>query len=346
SNRFIHDKVLPDSALSTLEQCLPLSENGWVKKKIVESVIQSQTAVPVGEVGAEVKKELLNLEEEIHKDMIDQEEAVSSVAKTLRRAAASLRETNRPIGSFLFVGPTGVGKTELSKILAKVYFQGKGHFFRFDMSEYQTQDGVEKLIGKSGEEGQLTEEVFLHPYSLILLDEFEKADSRLLTLFLQVLDDGRLTSGSGKVVDFTNTIIIATSNAASLTIAQSLEGGLPFAEVEKKVKDELLTIFKPELINRFDGVVIFKPLSRQDLQKIVELKLVALQDQLKDQGYVVDFDQKLVEKLAEKGFDKVLGARPLRRLIQDSLEARLSVMILEDKLPKGEKYLAGENLLA
>lgn len=346
ANKYIHDSVLPDSALKVFEECLVSAEDGWVKGAVVEKVVQARTNVPVGEAGTEIKRELLNLEDLIHQKMIDQEEAVVGVAQTLRRAAAELRDQNRPIGSFLFVGPTGVGKTELAKTLVEVYFQGKGNFARFDMSEYQNSEAVDRLIGKAGEEGILTETVRQHPYSLILLDEFEKADTKILTLFLQVLDDGRLTSGSGKTVDFTNTIIIATSNAASLTIAQGLQNGKDMEFLKKEVNDELLTIFKPELINRFDEVVLFKPLLLEDLQKIVVLKLKELKDQLKEKGYLVEFDGEVVQKLAERGFDPVMGARPLRRLLQDTLEAKLSKLILQNQLSKGQPFKAGVELLS
>lgn len=346
SGDYVHDLVLPDSALQVFKEALVSAEGGWIKKTVVEKVIQERTNIPVGEAGKETKTELLNLENTIHQKMVDQEEAVSDVAKTLRRAGAELRDKNRPIGSFLFVGPTGVGKTELAKTLADVYFKGQSkNFVRFDMSEYQTQEAADRLIGKTGEEGELTETARRGPYSLILLDEFEKAEPKILTLFLQILEDGRLTSGSGRTVDFTNTIIIATSNAASLTIAKGLEEGFSMDQIKDKVHDELLQIFKPELINRFDDVVLFKPLSKEHLKEIVKLKLGMLQTQLKDQGYTVEFDQSLVERLAEDGYDPVLGARPLRRLIQDTLEAKLSTLILEDKLPKGEKFIAGEQLL-
>lgn len=345
SAEYIHDLVLPDAALKVFEECLVSADQGWVKRSVVEKVVQVMVNVPVGEVGANVKQELLSLEKLIHQRMVDQVEAVTAVADVLRRAAAELRDKNRPIGSFLFIGPTGVGKTELAKTLVDLYFHGKGNFARFDMPEYQTSESVDRLIGGSGEEGILTETVRQSPYSLVLLDEFEKANPKILTLFLQVLDDGRLTSGSGKTVDFTNTIIIATSNAASLTIARGLQSGKGIESLKKEVNDELLTIFKPELINRFDEVVLFKPLSHQDLQKIVGLKLGELQNRLKEQGFLVEFDGEVVQRLAERGFDPVLGARPLRRLIQDTLEARLSVMILEGKLPKGEKFIASSQLL-
>jgi len=345
SDRYFNDLVLPDAALQVFENCLVASQEKWIKKSVVEQVVQTRVGVPVTEAKDQTKKDLLNLEEIIHQKFIDQEEAVGKVASVLRRSAAGLRDQKRPIGSFLFVGPTGVGKTELAKILVEEYFQGKGDFLRLDMSEYQTGDCVEKLIGKSGEPGFLTDNINQSPYSLILLDEFEKADPKILTLFLQVLDDGRLTSGDGKTVDFTNTIIIATSNVAALTIAQVLGEGKNVTDLEKAVRDELLTTFKPELVNRFDEVVIFKPLSPEHLQLVVKLKLVDLQNQLKEKGYLVEFDQELIIELAQKGFDPVLGARPLRRLIQDTLEAKLSNLILAGSLPKGEKFIADNKLL-
>jgi ATP-dependent Clp protease ATP-binding subunit ClpA len=263
----------------------------------------------------------------------------------LRRASAELREKSRPIGSFLFVGPTGVGKTELAKTLAEIYFKNQDAFVRFDMSEYQTVEAINRLIGQGDEPGELTQAVKNRPYCLILLDEFEKAEPKILNLFLQVLDDGRLTDADGVTTDFTETIIIATSNAASLMIAQGLESGKTINELDKDIREELLRVFKPELVNRFDEVVSFKPLSHDDLKKIVKIKLTWLKEILKKQGYLVEFKDEVTGKLAEIGFDAMLGARPLRRVIQDTLEARLSRMILEGKLPKGETFWVDESYL-
>ncbi|MCL4366303.1 ATP-dependent Clp protease ATP-binding subunit [Patescibacteria group bacterium] len=346
SGKLIHDRVLPDSAISVLKEALTQSVNKWVTKDVIRRVISARVKVPLMEVGSVDKNRLLNLEEEIHMRLIDQEPAVKAVADTLRRSATGLREEARPIGSFLFVGPTGVGKTELAKILSEIYFKGAGAYIRFDMSEYQNQESVYRLIGGSDQQGQLTEAVKQRPYALLLLDEFEKADPKILTLFLQVLEDGRLTDSSGRTVDFTNTIIIATSNAGSLTIAQGLQAGKSFGQIDKEVNDELLKVFKPELVNRFDEVVLFKPLSSEDLQKIVKIKLVALQKQMKEKGYLVEFNESLVGEFAKRGFDPVLGARPMRRLLQDTLEAKLSKLILQNQLSKGQPFQAGMELLA
>lgn len=345
SGKLIHDLVLPDSALSILHECEAKSVNGIIDLKIVKEVFEKRVNVPVIELDPSQKENLLNLEGIIHMRMIDQEEAVKKVADTLRRGATALKDVERPIGSFLFVGPTGVGKTELAKILAEVYFKNQGAFIRFDMSEFQTETAVDRLIGTMDTPGELTETVNNKPYSLLLLDEFEKADPKILTLFLQVLEDGRLTDATGKTTDFTNTIIIATSNAASLKIA----GGLKMHEnpitLEKEVKDELLKIYKPELLNRFDEVVLFKPLSRDDLEKVVKIKLDMLKNTLNKQGYLVDFSPEVTTELSKKGFDSVLGARPLRRLIQDTLESKLSKMILQGKLIKGEAFMADASLI-
>lgn len=349
SSRLIHDRVLPDSAINSLEEAVARASNlkSPIDSNLIKELFEQNLHIPLVELKEENKQELLNLEGEINKQVIDQGQAAKVVSDTLKRSATSLRDEKRPIGSFLFVGPTGVGKTELAKTVSEIYFKNEkgGSFLRFDMSEYQTEESVNRLTGGGGFEGQLTESVEHNPYSLILLDEFEKANSKILTLFLQVLEDGRLTDVSGKHMDFTNSIIIATSNAASLTVLKCLQENIEYHQMETVVREELLHIFKPELVNRFDAVVIFKPLSKLALEQIVKLKLAALQTRLKDKGYLIDFSPELVTELSKKGYDPLLGARPLRRLIQDTLEAKLSQMILEDKLAKGEKIILGSDIL-
>jgi len=345
SQKYIRDRVLPDSAISVLKEAQTEGINGWVTIDVIKQVISSRVKVPLMDVGTADKSKLLNLEAELHVRLIDQVQAVKVVSDSLRRAATGLSEEGRPIGSFLFVGPTGVGKTELAKTLAEVYFKTSGAFLRFDMSEYQNPESVVRLIGASGEGGILTESIRNRPYALLLLDEFEKANEKILTLFLQVLDDGRLTDGAGRTINFENTIIIATSNAGSLLIAQGIQQGLSLEVIESSINDELLKVFKPELINRFDDIVLFKPLSESDLQKIVSLKLTNLQNKMKAKGYLIEFDPSFLSELVRRGFDPVLGARPLRRLIQDTLEANLSKMILENRLQKGIVFKAGVELL-
>lgn len=339
AEKYIHDRVLPDSAIAVLVQSEPKVQNGWITSKIIEDVVSTRVNIPVADVGNMQKTQLLDLENLIKQRFYGQETAVKVVADTLRRGAVNLREGNRPIGSFLFVGPTGVGKTELAKTISEVYFKNKGAYLRFDMSEYQSTESIARLIGGENIEGQLTESIEHNPYCLILLDEFEKADPKILNLFLQILDDGRLTDFSGKTIDFTSTIIIATSNAGSLSIAKGLEENKPWVDIEKQVHQDLLQAFKPELVNRFDAVVLFKPLNKDQIKSIVSLRLQDLQANLKKQGYLVEFDQNVINELAQKGYDPVLGARPLRRLIQDTVESNLSKLILQNQLQKGTLFI-------
>ncbi len=345
SQKFVKDRCLPDSAIQVLKEGLTESVKGWVTKDVIKSVISEWVKVPRMEVDAKDKDRLLGLENELHARIIGQEQAVSAIANSLRRSATGLNEAGRPISSFLFVGPTGVGKTELAKALADIYFKTSGAFIRFDMSEYQNPESIARLIGDAGEGGLLTESVRNRPYALLLLDEFEKANDKILTLFLQVLDDGRLTDGTGKTISFENTIIIATSNVGSVLIAEGIQDGRSLDIIDKQVSSELLKVFKPELVNRFDDVVLFKPLSSVELQKIVKMKLDILQSQMKVKGYLLEFDPNLLEQLAKYGFDPVMGARPLRRLIQDTLESNLSKLILENKLIKATPFIATAQLL-
>lgn len=343
--KLVHDRVLPDSALAVLRESVVLAKDGRVTSQIAAMAVEQKSRIPVFKPDGQQKETLLGLEDIIHQRLVGQEDAVKAVADTLRRSAVSLRESSRPIGSFLFVGSTGVGKTELAKILAEVYFKSKNAFIRFDMSEFSADNAAGRLIGTEDSPGELTEAVKNRPYSLLLLDEFEKANTKVIMLFLQVLEDGRLTDAAGTVVDLTNTIIIATSNVSSLTIARGLREGLALKELEVKVRDELMQVFKPELINRFDQVVLFKPLAAGELEQIVQIRLAEVISLLREQGFLVKFSAELVRELGKRGFDPSLGARPLRRLIQDTLEARLSRLILEGKLKKGELAEVGLDLL-
>ncbi len=345
SKQFIHDRKLPDSALYLFNECKTDTTAKIITTDTVKRVLSRKINMPLVELDSAHKEILLNLENLIHKKMISQKQAVQAVADTLRRSATSLREENRPIGSFLFVGPTGVGKTELAKVLSEVYFKQNNAFVRFDMSEYQTSESVNRLIGTSDSPGELTEMIKNKPYCLLLLDEFEKASPQILTLFLQVLEDGRLTGFDGQTVDFTNTIIIATSNAASVLIAQELDQNKPLELIENDVRQELIKTMKPELINRFDSIVVFKPLSQFDIEEIVQIKLQSLKQKMLEQGYVIDFSKELIAELARRGYDPVLGARPLRRVIQDTLESNLSKLILTNKLEKGSQSLIDLSVL-
>jgi ATP-dependent Clp protease ATP-binding subunit ClpC len=345
SKQFIHDRKLPDSALYLFNECKTDTTAKIITTDTVKRVLSRKINMPLVELDSAHKEILLNLENLIHQKMISQKQAVQAVADTLRRSATSLREENRPIGSFLFVGPTGVGKTELAKVLSEVYFKQNNAFVRFDMSEYQTSESVNRLIGTSDNPGELTEMIKNKPYCLLLLDEFEKASPQILTLFLQVLEDGRLTGFDGQTVDFTNTIIIATSNAASVLIAQELDQNKPLELIENDVRQELIKTMKPELINRFDSIVVFKPLSQFDIEEIVQIKLQSLKQKMLEQGYVIDFSKELIAELARRGYDPVLGARPLRRVIQDTLESNLSKLILTNKLEKGSQSLINLSVL-
>ena len=282
----------------------------------------------------------MHLEEKIHERMIAQEEAVKIVAASLRRARVELRESKRPIAGLLFLGPTGVGKTELAKTVAEVYFGDEKNMIRMDMSEFQTPDSVVRLIGSVGQAGILTEAVRQKPFSLVLFDEVEKAHPDILNLFLQVLDDGRLTDGRGQVIDFTNTIIIMTSNAGALYIQDEIKKGSPIEAIKNYlVNEELRRYFKPEFINRFDGLVVFKPLKLVEVIKIAHLLLAKIIKQLEEKGIEFSAAPEAVAELAELGFDPKFGARPLRRVIQEHVNDALANYLLRGEIKRRDKVV-------
>lgn len=341
--KYIHNQPLPGKAVSLLNEAVEnaLSQGKrFITKELVRETFTKRTGIPLAQAKFEEKKILLELENILHQRMVDQEQAVKAVAEALREARTGLGREKGPIGTFLFVGPTGVGKTEMAKTLASYYFKGEEKMLRFDMSEYQTNDAIYRLIGYRGQGGFMTEAVKQNPFSLILLDEFEKANRDVLNLFLQVFDDGRLTDELGNVVDFTNTIIICTSNAHSVLIKEELEKGRSIQEIRDLMKQRLTDYFKPELINRFDEIVVFKPLDIEDIRKIAFLQLGRLFWQLEnDKGFKFKITDRALGKIVKVGFDPVYGARPLRQAIRKKIKNLISLLILQDKLERGNHYL-------
>ncbi|HYN87508.1 MAG TPA: AAA family ATPase, partial [Ardenticatenaceae bacterium] len=300
-------------------------------------VVSRWTGVPVSRLMEGEIEKLIRLEERLHRRVIGQDEAVEAVANAVRRARAGLQDPNRPIGSFLFLGPTGVGKTELARALAEVLFDDEDATVRIDMSEYQERHTVARLIGAPPgyvgyeEGGQLTEAVRRRPYSVVLFDEIEKAHAEVFNVLLQVLDDGRLTDSQGRVVNFKNTIIIMTSNIGSHLIQE-----LGPEAAEPRVLEALRQSFRPEFLNRIDEIVIFHALSRSDLVHIVEIQLQRLRRLLEAQGLGMDITERAKYQLAEEGYDKVYGARPLKRVIQRRIQNPLALALLEGSSHEGD----------
>ncbi len=348
SSRYMHDKYLPEKAIKILEAVAvkkSKQENKLITKEAVAAEVSETTGIPVTKVSADEGRELLNLEERIHERMIDQVEAVDAVSAALRRARAQLTEGKRPTASFLFLGPTGVGKTELAKAVAAIYFGAEKYLIRVDMSEYQTQDSVNKMIGSpEGGKGYLTEAMRQTPFSLLLLDEFEKAHPDILNLFLQVMDDGRLTDGSGKTIDFTNSIIIATSNAGALYIQEEIKKNTPIEKIkEVLINEQLNKIMRPELLNRFDGIIVFKPLGIEEVVEIARLLVKKTAKLLEQKGIGLKIEEAGLKRLAELGFDPKFGARPLRRLMQDRIENNIANKLLADELSRRDTVVIDEN---
>jgi ATP-dependent Clp protease ATP-binding subunit ClpB len=315
-----------------------------VTEEEIAEVVSRWTGIPVAKLLKSEAQKLANLEEEIHKRVVNQTQAVKEVSNAIRRVRTGVAEEDRPIGSFIFVGPTGVGKTELSKALAEVLFDNDEAMIRIDMSEYQERHTVARLIGSPPgyvgheEGGQLTELVRRKPYTVILLDEIEKAHDDVFNILLQVLDDGRLTDGKGRTVDFRHSIIIMTSNLGSEKI--DVEKGKITALTKKTIMDEVKKSFRPEFINRLDKIILFNPLTEQDLKKIVDLQLQKVKKRIKKQDLFLEVTDKAKILLANKGFDPTFGARPLKRVIQEQILDELSLKLVEGKINEGDKITA------
>jgi len=298
--------------------------------------------VPVTRLLAGERERLMKMEEHIRRRVVGQDEAVEALCNAVRRNRAGLGDPNRPIGVFLFLGPTGVGKTELSKALADFLFNNPTAMVRIDMSEFMEQHSVARLIGAPPgyvgyeEGGRLTEAVRRKPYSVVLLDEVEKAHPDVFNVLLQVFDDARLTDGKGRTVDFKNTVIIMTSNIASEQIQKLTEEAGADWEIEAHVKEALKVVFKPEFLNRVDEVIVFHILTREHLKKIVDIQLRYLQDRLRERKIELEFADSAREQIMDEGYDAMFGARPLKRVIQQRLENPLAAELLAGKFGDGD----------
>ncbi|MFA5134379.1 MAG: ATP-dependent Clp protease ATP-binding subunit [Patescibacteria group bacterium] len=344
SERYIHERFQPEKAISILDEVgvyvrRKKGANSIVTGEDVAEIVSHKTNVPVTKITEKETEKLLQLEERIHQRMVNQDEAVKAVSTALRRARAELRDIGRPIVNLLFLGPTGVGKTELAKTVAETYFGSEDTMVRLDMSEYQEKSSISRMIGSpqgvggSGEGGYLTEAIRTQPFSLLLLDEMEKAHPDILNLFLQVMDDGRLTDTLGRTIDFTNVILIATSNAGTPIIQKRIRENVPIEKIKDElINEELKQYYRPEFLNRFDNIVVFTPLSFEHILKIVDLMLGNVRKRLAVKGIQLEATKEAKEELAREGYDPVFGARPLRRAIQERVDNALANYLLQGKI--------------
>ena len=345
-----YDKAVNKYEKNQLEKSLVVTEND------IAEVVANWTKIPVKKLTQKESERLLKLESILHKRVIGQEEAVTAVAQTMKRGRVGLQDPNRPIGSFLFLGPTGVGKTELSKALAEAMFGSENALIRVDMSEYMESHSVSKMVGSPPgyvgfeEGGQLSEKVRRSPYSVVLFDEIEKAHPDVFNILLQVLDDGHITDSKGRKVSFKNTILIMTSNAGAqrivdpknLGFATSRDSNADYNKMKSNVMDEVKRLFKPEFINRIDEIMVFHPLTEHDMKQIVSLLSKNLCDRCKVQMDIdLTFTNTLKEYLVKKHSDLKMGARPLKRAIQNVVENELATAILEGRIKRGDIVSAG-----
>lgn len=328
---------------------------GSVDAQVIAKIVSDWTGIPVVQLTKEESERLLNMEQVLHERVVGQDEAVSSIAKAIRRGRVGLKDPKRPVGSFIFLGPTGVGKTELCKALAQAMFGDENAMLRLDMSEYMEKHTVSKLIGSPpgyvgfDEGGQLTEKVRRKPYSVVLFDEIEKAHPDVFNMLLQILEDGRLTDSQGRTVDFKNTVIIMTSNVGARLITEkhkslgftSAESKAENADVKSLVLGELKNVFRPEFLNRVDDIIVFKKLTEDEIKQIASKMLKTLADRLENMNIKISFSDEAVTAIANKGFDDSYGARPLRRAIQSEIEDKLSEQILEGKIKENSEVVCG-----
>jgi ATP-dependent Clp protease ATP-binding subunit ClpC len=303
--------------------------------------LSEKTKIPIGDIKKEEKDKLKRLEEILHQRIVNQELAVNQIAKAMRRARLGIAKRNKPIGTFLFMGPTGVGKTETAKALAESYYGAEERMIRFDMSEYQGGDAIKMVLGSSetGEPGLIASAIRKNPFSLLLLDEIEKAHREILNLFLVMLDEGFFTDAFGRKIDCRNLMIIGTSNAGGELIRQEINKGTPEEQLRDKVLDFVQRegIFTPEFLNRFDAVVVYRPLTKEHLRAVAKLLLGRLNKRLEEKDLSLKITDSLVEKVVEMGYSPTLGARPMNRVIQDKIEDQIAQRILTGELKRGQE---------
>ncbi len=345
SDQYVTEIPFPEKAIDLLdESCVFTSTKAkkpLVTPKEVNQVLAEKIKIPLGDIKKEEQEKLKQLESLLHKRIVNQEIAVSQIAKAMRRARLGIAQKDKPIGTFLFLGPTGVGKTETAKALAEAYFGHEKRMIRFDMSEYQGQDAIKRVLGNqtTEEPGLIASAIRKNPFSLLLLDEIEKAHPDILNLFLVLLDEGFFTDAFGKKIDCRNLIVIGTSNAGSEFIREELNRGTDKNQLPAKVLDfvQKKEIFSPEFLNRFDAVVVYGPLNKDQLKKVAQLLLQRLNQRLAEKDLKLKIDDQLIEKVAELGYSPTLGARPMKRVIQDKIEDQIAQRILKGELKRGQK---------
>ena len=356
SARYINDRFLPDKAIDLADEAaahIRVSGGGLVTAEDIAGIVSMWTGIPVANLSADETKRLCNMESILHRRVIGQNEAVTAVSRAIRRGRVGLSDPDRPIGSFLFLGPTGVGKTELCRALAEVVFGESDAMIRLDMSEYMEKHAVSKLIGSPpgyvGYEdgGQLTERVRRKPWSVVLFDEIEKAHEDVWGILLQIMDDGRLTDSAGRVVSFRNTIIVMTSNVGAKSISEGRprmgftpDGGDEAQLMRARINEELRRTFKPEFLNRIDETIVFRRLSRAEIRSIAERMLLTVAERFKALGMTLSVPDQVVDFLAERGYDEKYGARPLRRAIRSMIEDKAAELMLTDSLGRGDTVQA------
>ena len=356
SARYINDRFLPDKAIDLADEAaahIRVSGGGLVTAEDIAGIVSMWTGIPVANLSADETKRLCNMESILHRRVIGQNEAVTAVSRAIRRGRVGLSDPNRPIGSFLFLGPTGVGKTELCRALAEAVFGESEAMIRLDMSEYMEKHAVSKLIGSPpgyvGYEdgGQLTERVRRKPWSVVLFDEIEKAHEDVWGILLQIMDDGRLTDSAGRVVSFRNTIIVMTSNVGAKSISDGRprmgftpDGGDEAQLMRARINEELRRTFKPEFLNRIDETIVFRRLSRAEIRSIAERMLLTVAERFKALGMTLSVPDQVVDFLAERGYDEKYGARPLRRAIRSMIEDKAAELMLTDSLGRGDTVQA------